>query len=260
MSSPTDQPQPAERLFGLIGRKLSHSFSRTYFTRKFTEEGIPAAYELFELDAISAFPDLIARHPKLRGLNVTIPYKSAVIPYLDALADEAAAVGAVNTIKISSAGRLTGYNTDTFGFRVSVEKLLAGSRPKAALVLGTGGAAKAVVYVLREILGLQEIRLVSRRPVQPDQFSYEALSGLNLQAYPLIVNTTPVGMYPDTEAAPDIPYAQLGPAHYVIDLIYNPEETRFLKLAARQGAHTANGMEMLIQQAEKAWEIWNRPE
>jgi shikimate dehydrogenase len=245
--------------YGLIGKTLSHSFSKRYFTEKFAQAGIAACYELFELASIAEFPALLQREPHLAGLNVTIPYKEAVMPYLDRLSPAAEAVGAVNTICFETDGSLSGHNTDVLGFQASLEQELQGQAPlTAALVLGTGGAAKAVAYVLQQQLGVAEVQLVSRHPEHRGQLSYEALRELDLSAYPLIVNTTPLGMYPKVDAAPDLPYGQLGPQHLVFDLVYNPAETRFMRRAAEQGARTCNGLGMLYEQAEQAWLLWNR--
>lgn len=244
-----------EPLFGLIGKKLGHSFSKNYFTEKFAREGIAARYELFELATLEALPGLLADQPALCGLNVTIPYKTEVIPFLDRLSPEAQAVGAVNTIRIRQ-GQLEGHNTDTYGFRVSLETLLAGAQVSRALVLGTGGAARAVAYVLTEKMDIP-CTSVSRRAMPPDVLDYAALAGMDMEDYPLIINTTPLGMYPQVDAAPDFPFERLTARHFIYDLIYNPAETRLLRLAAAQGARVCNGMEMLILQAEGAWKIWN---
>lgn len=240
--------------FGLIGKKLGHSFSKKYFTDKFEREGVAARYELFELASIDAFPHLLAAQPALRGLNVTIPYKAEVIPFLDTLSPAAAAVGAVNTIRICK-GHLEGHNTDIYGFQVSLENLLQGVSIRHALILGTGGAARAVAYVLEKMD--IPFTYVSRTATSPDVLTYAALAGMDLAAYPLLINTTPLGMFPAVEAAPDLPYEAITSRHYVYDLIYNPAETQLLKRAAAHGARTLNGMEMLILQAEGAWKIWN---
>lgn len=244
-------------LFGLIGKKLVHSFSKKYFTEKFEREGIFGRYELFEIPTIDGLPDLLMAHPDLIGLNVTIPYKTEVIPFLDWLSPEAAAIGAVNTIKVLE-GRLEGYNTDTYGFQLSLEKMLAGNTVSRALILGTGGAAKAVRFVLENKMNIP-CESVSRNPRDSATISYESLKDADLNNWPLIVNTTPLGMYPNVEEAPDIPYEQLGADHFAYDLVYNPAETRFLRQAAAQGARVLSGMEMLILQAEGSWKIWNSP-
>ncbi len=243
------------RYFGLIGEKLGHSFSRRHFTEKFAREGIAAQYELYELASVAELPALWERVP-LTGLNVTIPYKEQVIPYMDELAPEAAAVGAVNTVLFRE-GKRYGYNSDVYGFRESLLHFLKGKTVNRALVLGTGGAAKAVRYVLEQ-LHLREIRSVSRSPKGPNQFAYEELPSLNWKDWPLIINTTPLGMAPHTDLFPDLPYQQLSPDHFAFDLIYNPPETLFMQKAAARGAQTQNGLEMLLLQAEGSWRFWNR--
>ncbi len=244
------------RLFGLVGRSLAHSFSQTYFTQKFYQLGLEDhRYELFELAAASELPGLLARHPDLAGLNVTIPYKEQVWPYLHEVASSAARVGAVNVIEIQADGRLIGHNTDYAGFRESLRTFYpvpaAGGR---ALVLGTGGAAKAVAVALRE-LGIA-YWLVSRDSMGP-HLTYADLTPEVLAAHQLIVNTTPLGTYPDVATCPPLPYAALTPQHYAYDLVYNPRETLFLRWAREAGAHTKNGFDMLERQAEAAWAIWN---
>lgn len=248
--------QTASRLFGLIGYPLSHSFSKKYFAAKFEKEGIEDAYyELFPLASIHELPDLIARLPNLTGLNVTIPYKEAVMPFLDALDAGAEAVGAVNCIHFEK-GRSKGYNTDVYGFEVSLrntlEKRTAGTGP--ALVLGTGGAAKAVCYVLTKL----EIscQLVSRTP-ESGHCTYEDLSPSVIEQHPLIVNTTPVGMSPQVDSCPPILYEAINARHILFDLVYNPFETMFLQKGKEKGAVIQNGLEMLHLQAERAWQIWN---
>ena len=246
----------SEPVYGLIGKKLGHSFSKKYFTEKFAREGISSQYELYELPSIEEFLGLWEKYPRLKGLNVTIPYKAEVIPYLDLLMPEAYSVHAVNTIRRDKEG-LIGYNSDIHGFWTSLENFLAGAEPSAALILGTGGAARAVAYVLEHFAKIPEITYVSRNPSGPGQMSYANVAQAQLEAYPLIINTTPLGMYPEISSAPPIPYEQLNSNHFVYDLVYNPEETRFLSLAKAQGAKVLNGMPMLIGQAEKSWEFWN---
>ena len=244
------------RKFGLIGKKLGHSFSKKYFTKKFQDLKLDAVYDLYEIESIHAFPDLIAGLEGLEGLNVTIPYKREVIPFLDALSPEAAAIGAVNVIK-KEGEKLYGSNSDIFGFWVALQELLGVAKVEKALVLGTGGAAKAVVYVLEQYLKVSELKMVSRSPQEVKHISYQDLHQIEINNYQLIINTTPLGMYPNINQSPYFPYEKLSDAHFVMDLIYNPEETSFIKFAAQYGAKTMNGMKMLIQQAEKAWEIWN---
>ncbi len=244
------------RLFGLIGYPLSHSFSKRYFSQKFANEGIvDAYYELFPLKSATLLPDLLQSYPNLKGLNVTIPYKQQVLPYLNDLDPEASAVGAVNTIKIEN-GRLTGYNTDVYGFERSLREFIEQQRaaPKAALVLGTGGAARAVCFVLQK-LGIT-YKIVSRQPEQGD-YTYATLPESTVEKTPLIINTTPLGMVPDIETFPDIPYHCLSKSHLLYDLVYNPATTAFLEKGKREGAATINGLPMLYWQAERAWAIWN---
>lgn len=241
------------RRFGLIGKKLGHSFSKRYFTSKFEQEGIAdAAYELYELPDITAFPDLLAGESALVGLNVTVPYKEAVIPYLHELDESAARIGAVNTIKIEG-GRTKGFNTDFIGFRDTLRQFYPASEGANALVLGTGGAAKAVWAAL-DALAIPYTS-VSRNPTEK-QLHYDAVTPEVLRAYALIINTTPLGMAPDISSAPAIPYEALMPGHYLYDLVYNPEETRFLQKGRLAGAHTINGLPMLYAQADAAWKIW----
>ncbi|RMG60407.1 MAG: shikimate dehydrogenase [Bacteroidetes bacterium] len=240
--------------YGLIGLKLGHSFSQRFFTEKFAREGIAARYDLYELPSVSGLPDLLDRYPDLRGLNVTIPYKERVLPYLSDLSPEAEAVGAVNTIR-REGDRLVGHNTDIYGFERSLHAFLQGEEPTSALILGTGGAAKAVSYVL-ETRWHMHWQMVSRAPQGNHQLSYAALPHVNLADFRLIINTTPLGMYPDTGSSPALPYEALGPDHRVFDLVYNPAETLLMAQARAQGARVVNGMDMLIYQAERAWEIW----
>lgn len=238
--------------FGLIGRHLGHSFSRRYFTEKFLREGLTDhAYQLFELEDIAELPGLIERTPGLVGLNVTIPYKQAVIPLVHALDPVAAAVGAVNTLHIQG-GRVTGYNTDVEGVRATLLPLLGGETPPA-LVLGTGGASRAVVHVLAE-LGIP-CRVVGRRG-GPGELIWDQVDDMLVGACPLIINTTPLGMFPAVEGIPPIPMNAIGHGHHLVDLVYNPEETRFLRVGRMSGARTVNGMRMLHAQAEAGWSIW----
>lgn len=246
--------------FGLIGYPLSHSFSKGYFAEKFAKLGLAAThhYENYPLPSIEDLPKLLEQEPSLRGLNVTIPYKQQVIPYLDELSPGAAAVGAVNTILFTE-GRRIGYNTDVIGFQDSLETFLAnnGGPTKSAWVLGTGGAAKAVTWVLEQQLGAQ-VQLISRRS-GAEVLSYEELEEEQVSFVDLIVNTTPLGMSPNIDTCPNIPYHCLSPQHRLYDLVYNPEETLFLHRGKQHGAATMNGYAMLLGQAEAAWEIWTAP-
>ncbi len=244
------------RRFGIIGFPLSHSFSPGYFTAKFEREGITnCRYEAYPLPSLDQLPKLLAENPSLEGLNVTIPYKSQVIPYLHECSEEAATIGAVNVIKIKD-GHLTGYNSDVYGFEKSLRNFLPNPLPPdlKALVLGTGGAAKAVRFVLRKI-GVPYL-LVSRQP-SLKHLVYGGISPEIFQSHHLVINTTPLGMAPGLNTCPPIPYELFTPSHYCYDLVYNPEKTRFLALAEAAGCPIQNGLSMLYLQAERAWEIWN---
>ena len=245
------------RKFGLIGYPLSHSFSKKYFTEKFEKEGIQnSQYELYPIENIEEFPKLIKTSHELVGLNVTIPYKQQVIPFLDELDPKAQAIGAVNTIKIEN-GKLKGFNTDYYGFKDSLVKFYGGrTMPKNALILGTGGASKAVIAALVD-LGIN-YHLVSRNP-SDEILSYEDLNTQYalFSTAKLIVNTTPLGMSPNTERLPELPYEHLTPDHSLYDLVYNPLKTAFMQKGIDAGCWVKNGLEMLYGQAEKAWEIWN---
>lgn len=240
--------------FGLLGRDISYSFSQGYFTEKFKALGLKDhTYENFDLTAIEEFPRVLKNYEaNLKGLNVTIPYKEAIIPYLGDLDDKARAIGAVNTIKFTEGG-LVGYNTDIYGFKHALLPMLGPQKLKA-LILGTGGASKAISFVLDE-LGIPHL-FVSRNPKEK-QIHYEEINDLVFESHKLIINCTPIGTYPKIEAAPDIPYEFVSSNHLFFDLIYNPRKTRFLQLAEAQGATISNGLKMLELQAEKAWEIWN---
>lgn len=241
-------------LLGLIGKPVKHSFSKDFFTKMFKRLRLTNyQYELYELQQIEEFQQLITSHPQLRGLNVTIPYKIAVIPFITELSSEAKRIGAVNTIKIEPNGKLIGYNTDYYGFRKSLGGWLGKARPKKGLVLGTGGASLAVIPALQD-LGI-EVQLVSRQSTKRS-ISYEELKTRDLAEYPLIVNTTPLGMAPTMETSPDILYDQINSSHFAFDLVYNPNNTSFMQQVQLQGGKVKNGLEMLESQAEKAWEIW----
>ena len=241
--------------YGLIGEKLGHSFSKKYFTEKFETEGINAQYELFELPDISHFPLLVACN-NFSGLNVTIPYKEKIIPFLDELDPVAKAVGAVNTIQfIRSQARtiLKGYNTDVIGFTNSFASLLQ-PQHKNALILGTGGASKAVAYALKTLN--IDCRFVSRNP-SDEIYSYRQLTKEIIGKYKVIINCSPVGTFPNIDVDPGIPYQYLSSGHLLYDLIYNPEKTLFCKLGEEHGATIKNGLDMLYGQAVAAWAIWN---
>jgi len=242
---------------GLIGYPLTHSFSKKYFSDKFEKEGIPGFhYELYAIEQITDLPKLLHDNSSIKGLNVTIPYKQAVLPYLDEIDEAAAEVGAVNTIKIQD-GKLKGYNTDIYGFEISLLNQLSKSTipltETKALILGTGGAAKAVRYVLDKV-GIFH-QFVSRKK-QKEYITYDSLTPAKFKDYQLVINTTPLGMSPNYETCPDLPYEATTDQHYFYDLVYNPAETLFLKKGAQQGASIKNGLEMLILQAEKSWSIW----
>lgn len=248
-----------EKLFGLIGFPLTHSFSKKYFTEKFTKENIlHSRYELFPIKNISEINKIISDNPDLKGLNVTIPYKETVIPFLDELDETAKAVGAVNAIKIlkkdNNKPLLKGYNTDIYGFKQSIKPFLEINHEKA-LILGTGGASKAVAWVLNQ-MGIT-CNFVSRNPHKPNELNYTDLNEWIINSHLLIINTTPLGTYPNIGEFPPIPYEFLSENHFLYDLTYNPAETTFLKKGKKYGAQGINGQSMLELQAEKAWGIWN---
>lgn len=244
--------------YALLGKHLGHSFSAKLFNDMFEKEKIDARYSLIELDDIAGLPALIAGSPELFGLNVTVPYKEAVIPYLGSLSEEAWEIGAVNVIDVKT---MTGYNTDAPGFRKALEKTISEHDlwpyvrlHPTALVLGSGGAAKAVAYAL-ERMQLKPV-FVSRNP-RNGQLSYSAITPDLLAGVSVIVNATPLGMFPDTESFPNLPYHLLHKNMICFDLVYNPQDTKFMKKCRENGAITTNGLDMLINQAMYAWEIWN---
>ena len=255
-------PSPLEykNLYGLIGYPLVHSFSLDYFNQKFIAEDIDALYINFEIQDLSLLMEIIAEYPNLNGLNVTAPFKEAVIPYLDSLDDDANEIGAVNVIKFFRDPKsgdlleLRGYNSDVVGFDKTLESVLTPQRT-SAMVLGTGGAAKAVRAALQRH-GI-EVQLVSRRKSE-HTLIYEEITRAMVAQYKIIVNATPVGKYPDDNQCPDFPYRFLTAEHICYDLIYNPEETLFMKNSARYGAETKNGIEMLLLQAFDSYDIWTR--
>lgn len=244
--------------FGLIGYPLGHSFSKNFFNEKFHSENIDAEYVNFEISSIDKLPEIIASNPNLAGLNVTIPYKEKVISYLDEVDKDAAAIGAVNVIKFDrNKGKLklTGYNSDVIGFSQSIEPLLESYHNKA-LILGTGGASKAVNYALGQ-LGLSTL-FVSRNKRSDNTITYADLTPALMDEYKVIVNCTPVGMYPQADKCPEIPYECLTVRHLLYDLLYNPDTTLFMRKGSEQGAVVKNGLEMLLLQAFGAWDIWNK--
>ena len=241
------------RKFGLIGFPLSHSFSRNYFTNKFAAEGIrDCEYHLFPLKSINELPQLISENPTLCGLNVTIPYKESVLPFLHSVSPAVKQIGACNCIKITK-GQLEGYNTDVVGFEESIKPFLKPEIRKA-LILGTGGAAKAVAWVLKKLS--IDYQYVSRKSGE-GILSYNDISSKVLKEIPLIINTTPLGMQPNIFNKPSLPYGAIAPGHLCYDLIYNPEKTSFLAACEAEGAVIKNGLEMLEIQAEESWRIWN---
>jgi shikimate dehydrogenase len=247
------------RSFGLLGYPLTHSFSKKYFTEKFLKEGISdARYELYPVKNADKIRTLALEDINLVGMNVTIPYKETILPLLDELDTDARKIGAVNCVQITRINNkpfLKGYNTDVFGFSNAIKPFLESQHQKA-LVLGTGGSSKAVHYVLSR-LGI-ECYSVSRNKQPGKVFTYDELNEAILANCRLIVNTTPLGMFPEIDQCPDLPFEYIGPGHFVFDLVYNPAQTLLLERAAAKGALTQNGLSMLRLQAEKSWEIWNR--
>lgn len=239
---------------GLLGKDISYSFSRGYFKTKFEAEQLPLTYENFDIENISMFPKLLQDNPDISGLNVTIPYKEQVIPFLDKLDKKAKKIGAVNTITIDSKGKLKGYNTDCYGFKNSIKPLLK-KHHKKALILGTGGASKAIAYTLKK----QNIKFdyVSRTNKSNVKFTYDTLTIEDIKDHKIIINCSPVGTHPNVNDCPNIPYDGVTNQHILYDLIYNPEETKFLRLGKTQGAQICNGLKMLELQAEKSWRIWD---
>ncbi|MEA3318227.1 MAG: shikimate dehydrogenase [Bacteroidota bacterium] len=247
------------KLYGLIGKLLDHSFSPLYFKTKFENEKITnTLYQLYPLNSINDFPTLINNNPNLQGLNVTIPFKQQIIPFLDKLDKAAKDIGAVNTVKIENIKEikiLTGYNTDYTGFKQSLLPYLQ-NRQVNALILGTGGSSQAIQYALSS-LGIN-YQLVSREKSKKNNLTYSDLNEKIIKSHNLIINTTPVGMYPNINDCPDIPYQFIRSEHIVYDLVYNPKETLFLKNAKEKNASIINGLQMLHFQAEDSWKIWNK--
>ena len=243
---------PQNNIYGLVGKSLAHSFSKQFFTEKFEKEKINAAYLNFEIETIDIFPKLLENNPLINGLNVTIPYKETIIPYLDEIDEQAREIGAVNTIAFTEQ-KLIGYNTDAYGFQQSIKPFLRNIHERA-LILGTGGASKAIYFVLKN-LGI-DVCYLSRTPKDRNQFGYHQANEIMIDAFKLIINCTPVGAYPNIDEKPPIPTEYITKDHLIVDLIYNPSETHFLKCAKEKGAETLNGFSMLQHQAIKAWESW----
>lgn len=243
-------------MYGIIGRSLKHSFSPRYFNALFKKLQIHEEYFAFPLNKVDEFPELLFTHPSLHGLNVTAPFKESIIPFLTELDTDAKAIGAVNCIKIKE-GKLKGYNTDFIGFTNSLMPLLKAASHQSALILGTGGASKAISYALKSLdINFQYVSRTKRNHF----ICYDDLTEDVISKNTLIINTTPLGTDPEIDHCPDIPYNYLTKNHLLYDLIYNPEETLFLKKGAEQGATIKNGYEMLIAQAEASWGIWNNEE
>ena len=242
--------------YGIIGYPLGHSFSPGFFNEKFKNEGIDAVYERYELSQIDLLPEIIASNPELCGLNVTIPYKQQIMQYLDELSEEAREIGAVNVVKVTHNGKnvhLKGFNSDVIGFSRSIEPLLE-KHHKKALILGTGGAAQAIDYGLKQ-LGLETIKV--SRYERPDTIQYDKITPGVIKEYKVIINCTPIGMYPNTEECPNLPYEAMDSQHLLYDLIYNPDTTLFMKKGMERGAVVKNGLEMLLLQAYASWEFWH---
>lgn len=242
--------------YGIIGYPLGHSFSPGFFNEKFRNEGIDAVYERYELSQIDLLPEIIASNPELCGLNVTIPYKQQIMQYLDELSEEAREIGAVNVVKVTHNGKnvhLKGFNSDVIGFSRSIEPLLE-KHHKKALILGTGGAAQAIDYGLKQ-LGLETIKV--SRYERPDTIQYDKITPDVIKEYKVIINCTPIGMYPNTEECPNLPYEAMDSQHLLYDLIYNPDTTLFMQKGMERGAVVKNGLEMLLLQAYASWEFWH---
>ena len=244
-------------LYGLIGKTLKHSFSGDYFAQKFEAKQIDAAYRLWEMEDLPDLHDFARAHPRLKGFNVTIPYKRKALLFMDELSKPALLTGSVNVVKVLRNGNeifLKGYNTDVVGFEKSLKPLIKGRKLLRALILGSGGSAHSVACVLRKY-GVY-FNFVTRSPKKLEMMGYSWVTPAVMEEYKLIVNTTPLGMYPHVDQAPDIPYELLTPQHILFDLIYNPQETLFLKRGRERGALTKNGLDMLKIQAEESWKIW----
>ena len=246
--------------YGLIGYPLGHSFSISYFNQKFADEGINAKYENYEIASIDELTEILDSTPELRGLNVTIPYKEKVIPFLDSISPEARAIGAVNVIRVTHEKNKTilkGFNSDVIGFTQSIEPMIDKKWHKKALILGTGGASKAICYGLKS-LGIEPV-FVSRYE-RPDTIQYDKVTPEVVKEYTVIVNCTPLGMYPNTDECPKLPYEAMDNHTILYDLIYNPDQTLFMRKGAEYGAEVKNGLEMLLLQAFASWEFWHGKE
>ena len=243
------------KLFGLLGKNISYSFSKNYFSQKFENLNLSNhKYVNFDIDTIDSFTELIKNQVNLKGMNVTIPYKEQVFPFIDKIDKTANKIGAINTIKFTKRGNLKGYNTDVFGFENSIKPLLK-NHHKKALILGTGGASKAIAFALEK--NKIKFKFVSRNPIGKKQISYSDLNKESIEKYTIIINCTPLGTFPDTDKYPNIPFQFINKNHLLFDLIYNPEVTEFLKKGLENGATIKNGFEMLQLQAEESWRIWN---
>ena len=244
-----------QKQFGLVGKNISYSFSKNYFLEKFSTEYFEGcSYVNFDIQTLEEFPSIIKNNPNLKGLNVTIPYKEIVLPFLDKLSKKAIEIEAVNVIRITKKGKLKGYNSDYYGFKKTLETILK-PHHKNALILGTGGAAKAVAFALKMLK--IEYTFVSRE-VTEKTIDYTRINETTFDNFQIIINCTPLGTSPNIEAFPPIPYNYFTDKHIAFDLIYNPEETVFLQKAKLKGATIKNGYEMLVFQAEKSWKIWNK--
>lgn len=243
------------KLFGLLGKNISYSFSREYFTNKFKDLGYTDhEYVNFDLQEIKELTAVLTKNKEvLNGINITIPYKQEVISFLDTIDEDAEKIGAVNTIKFLKNGQLKGFNTDYYGFKNSIQPFIKKHHTKA-LILGAGGASKAIAYAFEKMN--IDYKFVSRKKRNKDVFTYDEITTEVMKTYTIIINCTPLGTYPDIETRPDIPYEEITDKHLLYDLTYNPEETTFLKLGKEKGATIKNGLEMLALQAEKSWEIW----
>lgn len=244
-----------KRRFGLVGKDISYSFSKKYFNEKFSNENFDiCTYENFDIQSINEFPEIITKNPDIEGLNITIPFKETIIPYLHKLSKKAAQIGAVNVVKITKKGNLKGYNSDYYGFKKSLKPLLK-PHHKKALILGTGGAAKAVTFALDQ---LRIVSTCASRKTSENFIDYSRINATTFDNYQIIINCTPLGTSPNEKDFPPIPYEYFTEKHIAFDLIYNPTETVFLKKAKEKSAEIQNGYDMLVFQAEKGWKIWNK--